>query len=128
MKDGTIEFLGRLDSQVKIRGHRVELGEIEARLARHPGIEQCVVVLRGDSAETNRIIAYFIAKNGVAVTEQELRQYLSDTLPPYMLPSVFVPMNSFPTTANRKIDRKALPLPQLLAANAEASNAACAVA
>jgi amino acid adenylation domain-containing protein len=114
LKDGTIEFLGRLDSQVKIRGHRVELGEIEARLSHHPGIEHCVVVVRNDSTSAGVILAYFVKKFGVEISDKELREYLADTLPPYMIPSIFVPMDSFPLTLNGKIDRKALPQPKLL--------------
>jgi amino acid adenylation domain-containing protein len=114
LKDGTIEFLGRLDSQVKIRGHRVELGEIEARLSHHFAIEHCVVVVRDDSTNTGVISAYFVKRNGIEVSDKELRDYLAGTLPPYMIPSMFVPMDSLPLTLNGKVDRKALPQPRLL--------------
>ncbi|MEV7969497.1 amino acid adenylation domain-containing protein [Sphaerisporangium sp. NPDC088356] len=97
--DGTLEFLGRSDTQVKLRGHRIELGEIEAALASQAGVRQAVVALRRET-----LVAYVIG--------QADRAALTDLLPAYMIPSVFVPMTEFPLTPNGKLDRKALPDPE----------------
>jgi acyl-coenzyme A synthetase/AMP-(fatty) acid ligase/acyl carrier protein len=102
VRDGELEFTGRADTQVKVRGHRVELGEIETRLAAHPGIRSAVVVLRGDD-----LVGYV---EGTA-DEAALRTHLAGTLPDYMLPTRFVPVTEWPTTPNGKLDRAALPEP-----------------
>jgi len=102
--DGSIEFLGRVDHQVKVRGHRVELGEIEAVLAAHPGVRQAVVIVSRD-----RIVAYIV---GASLPPDELRAALRKKLPEYMLPSAFVFLKSLPLTPNGKVDRAALPLPE----------------
>jgi amino acid adenylation domain-containing protein len=112
LPDGMLEFLGRLDHQVKIRGHRIELGEIETALGRHPMIEQCVVIAREDEPGDQRLVAYFVATDGAAPPGGELRALLGETLPGYMIPSNFVPMAAFPLTPNGKLDRKALPTPE----------------
>ena len=110
--DGYIECLGRTDHQVKIRGFRIELGEIEARLVEHPDVEHAVV-----SAMDGRLVAYLSRSPGVidgprpAVDADALRTHLADRLPDYMIPAGFIDMASFPTTANGKIDRRALPAP-----------------
>jgi natural product biosynthesis luciferase-like monooxygenase protein len=109
--DGAIEFLGRLDHQVKIRGHRVELGEIEASLCRHPSVREAVVVAREETPGEQWIVAYIIPQSGHAVAAPELRRFLRDELPEFMLPSHFVELERFPQTPNRKVDRKALPPP-----------------
>ncbi|WP_414578854.1 MupA/Atu3671 family FMN-dependent luciferase-like monooxygenase [Anabaena sp. CCY 9402-a] len=101
--DGTIEFRGRIDQQIKIRGFRIELGEIETKLATHPQIKQTVVTTQADT-----LIAYFIPE-AEAPTNSELRHYLKQQLPDYMLPSAFVCLDTFPLTPNGKVDRKALP-------------------
>ncbi|MBX3707316.1 MAG: LLM class flavin-dependent oxidoreductase [Pseudomonadales bacterium] len=110
--DGVLDFLGRIDHQVKIRGHRIELGEIEAALAEHPDIRECVVIPREDTPGDVRLVGYIIPVDGTRVPEaQTLRQHLRAQLPEAMVPGHFVTMEQFPLTPNRKIDRKALPAP-----------------
>jgi acyl carrier protein len=111
--DGTIEHLGRLDFQVKIRGFRIELGEIEAVLAQHPTVQECVVVARDDAGGHKPLVAYVVARNGSTPPISELRRFLKEQLPDYMLPSAFVLLKAFPLTPNGKIDRKALPSPDV---------------
>lgn len=103
LADGAIEFLGRLDHQVKVRGYRIELGEIEARLQSHPRIKDAVVVARDE-----RIVGYVVPEGG-EVPAEELRRWVGETLPEYMVPSLFVALESLPLTPNGKVDRKALP-------------------
>jgi amino acid adenylation domain-containing protein len=107
--DGTLEFLGRLDHQVKLHGFRIELGEIENALTGIEGIEQAVVILREDRPGDKRLVAYYKGRESMSSTE--LMQLLRITLPDYMVPAVFVRLESFPLTPNAKLDRKALPLP-----------------
>ena len=116
--DGVMEFLGRIDHQVKIRGHRIELGEIEAALAEHPGVREVVVVAREDVPGDVRLVAYLIPRDShapawadAAALAKELRESLRERLPEPMLPAHFVCLDAFPQTPNRKIDRKALPAP-----------------
>ncbi|HEY6928731.1 MAG TPA: thioesterase domain-containing protein, partial [Thermoanaerobaculia bacterium] len=108
--DGNIEFLGRIDHQVKIRGFRIELGEVEAVLARHPAVRACVAVALPDANDEKRLVAY-VAVTGEAPKPAELRVFLKESLPEYMLPSAFVVLDSLPLTPNGKVDRKALPAP-----------------
>ncbi len=108
-QDGAVEFLGRIDHQVKVRGFRIELGEIETVLARHPGIVEAVVVARGSGAEAE--LAAYVTAQGEAVPAHELRQYLGESLPAYMVPSTVTTLEAFPLTPNGKVDRKALPEP-----------------
>ncbi|MEU0878094.1 non-ribosomal peptide synthase/polyketide synthase [Lentzea sp. NPDC005914] len=100
--DGTIEYLGRVDDQVKIRGFRIEPGEVEAALVRHPDVTDAVVVARDD-----RLVAYVVGTNA------DVRPWLKNSLPDYMVPSAFVSLDRLPLTANGKVDRKALPAPVL---------------
>jgi amino acid adenylation domain-containing protein len=111
LPDGNIEFLRRIDNQVKLRGFRIELGEIEAALEEQPGVRQAVVVIREDFAGDPRLAAYVAARNGQELNTAELRHALASKLPAYMVPSVFVVLNAFPLTSNRKVDRRALPVP-----------------
>jgi thioesterase domain-containing protein/acyl carrier protein len=111
LHDGTLVYLNRLDNQVKIRGFRIELGEIEAAIARVEGIVQNVVIVREDTANNKRIVAYLIAQKGSEPDKLALRNYLSGCLPEYMIPAAFVVMEQFPLTPNGKIDRKLLPQP-----------------
>lgn len=109
LRDGSIEFLGRLDHQLKIRGYRVEPGEIEAALARHPAIREAAVVATSDGDEDPRLVAYFSSTSEPPL--EELRAFLAQSLPEYMLPSRWVPIGAFPLTSSGKVDRLALPDP-----------------
>ncbi|XXY45533.1 amino acid adenylation domain-containing protein [Sorangium sp. So ce269] len=108
--DGTLEFLGRLDQQVKVRGHRIELGEIESTLAKHPGVRECAVALREIQPDDARLTAYVVPQGG-ALAPEALRSWLKERLPEAMTPSLFVELPALPLTPNGKIDRKALPAP-----------------
>ncbi|MBW4432013.1 MAG: amino acid adenylation domain-containing protein [Pelatocladus maniniholoensis HA4357-MV3] len=110
LSDGNTEYLGRIDHQIKLRGLRIELGEIESVLDTHPQIEQTVVVLRGDTAENQRLVAYVVSKDNL-LTPSELPRFLKEKLPLYMIPSVFVILSDLPLNPNGKIDYKKLPLP-----------------
>jgi hypothetical protein len=112
-RDGSIEFLGRSDHQLKIRGYRVEPGEIEAGLLRHPGVREAAVLAREDGEGDPRLVAYYTA-SGAEVGE--LQAFLAQSLPEYMLPSRWVPVTAFPLTASGKIDRQALPDPETVQA------------
>ncbi|MEO1590647.1 MAG: amino acid adenylation domain-containing protein, partial [Cyanobacteria bacterium J06632_22] len=108
-EDGTLEYLGRLDNQIKLRGFRIELGEIEATLARHPHVRQAAVVLR----DAEQLVAYVVPETGAEnLIASTLRQWLSQRLPVYMLPAVYMPMAALPLTLNGKVNRQALPEPQ----------------
>ncbi|HEU4561402.1 MAG TPA: AMP-binding protein, partial [Longimicrobium sp.] len=109
--DGAIEYLGRLDFQVKVRGFRIELGEIEAALRGHESVTDCVVMARAEAGE-QRLVAYVV---GVADAEA-LRAHVRRSLPEYMVPSAFVFLDALPLTVNGKLDRKALPVPELASA------------
>jgi amino acid adenylation domain-containing protein len=110
-KDGTLEFLGRADDQVKVRGYRIELGEIETTLAGHPGVQSCTVLAREDSPGNKQLVAYLIARGSESADTENLKKFLKQRLPDYMVPAYFVFIDSFPLTQNGKIDRKALPTP-----------------
>lgn len=109
LPDGTLEFLGRIDTQVKIRGYRIELGEIESRLQNLAGVKAAVVVDRQDSNGQAFLCAYYVAEREAAPAD--LKMALGETMPDYMIPAVFVPMEALPLTPNGKIDRRALPEP-----------------
>jgi amino acid adenylation domain-containing protein len=111
LEDGSIDFLGRRDDQVKIRGYRIELGEIEVQLNAIEGIKQAVVIAKSDSAGQSRLLAYLVSGSGTENTGQ-LRKYLEEKLPDYMIPSSFIWMQDLPKTSSGKIDRKALPQPE----------------
>jgi amino acid adenylation domain-containing protein len=112
LPDGNIEYLGRNDFQVKIRGFRIELGEIEARLAQHPGVREAVVTAREDMPGDKRLVAYLVPAAGRRSRDRDLRDFLGRHLPDYMIPSIFIPMERMPVTANGKLDRSALPAPR----------------
>ncbi len=107
--DGALEFLGRIDHQVKIRGHRIELGEIENALASQPGVRQAVVVARGDASGEQSLAAYVTANAGHTLDTDALRQALAKTLPEVMVPRSVMSLASFPMMPNGKVDRRALP-------------------
>ena len=107
--DANIEFIGRMDNQVKVRGYRVELGEIEAVLNEHRLVRECVVMAEPDKSGSNRLVAYFVASGETAPKVEELRTFLRQKLPEYMMPSAFVALDAMPLTPGRKIDRRALP-------------------
>ncbi len=113
LADGNLEFLGRQDFQVKIRGFRVELGEIEAVLGQHPLVRECVVMAREDAPGEKRLTAYFVVQQGADAGSGELRQFVKGKLPDYMAPSAFVRLNSLPLMPNGKVDRHALPVPDV---------------
>jgi surfactin family lipopeptide synthetase C len=111
LEDGTLEFLGRLDSQIKLRGFRIELGEIETVLAQHPSIAQALVMLRQDDPENPQLVAYLIRSGAddISSLSTAMRQYLEQTLPAYMIPAAYVVLDAYPLTPNGKVDRQALP-------------------
>ncbi|AFZ57857.1 non-ribosomal peptide synthetase [Anabaena cylindrica] len=112
LPNGEIEYLGRIDNQVKIRGFRIELGEIEAVLNQHPNLKAAKVITREDIPGDKRLVAYIISKsnqNSPSEISHQLREYLKQKLPDYMIPSAFVALESFPLTTNGKIDHRALP-------------------
>ena len=111
--DGEIEFLGRRDHQVKIRGYRIELGEIEAQLSSHPAVRQSVVAPRQDETGEQRLVAYSVYEGDVTPSAGEMRSYLKERLPEYMLPSWYVRLEEMPQTPNGKVDRRALPDPEM---------------
>ena len=117
LHDGNVQFLGRLDHQVKIRGYRVELGEIETQLSQHPEVRQAVVVSRGTYDKS--LVAYVVIRRGKSLTSSDLRTYLLEYLPDYMIPPAFVFLSVLPLTSNGKIDRAALPPAELAMPAAE---------
>jgi amino acid adenylation domain-containing protein len=114
LPSGEIEYIGRIDNQVKIRGFRIELGEIEVSLAQHPDIRELAVIVREDIPSDKRIVAYIVLhKTAQIPTVSSLRDFLSQKLPQYMIPSAFVTLESLPLTPNGKVDRRTLPSPDI---------------
>ena len=114
LPDGNIEFVGRTDQQVKIRGQRVELGEVESVLTQHPSVRQAVALAREDTPGGDHLVGYLTLNQGKDVETGELRDFVTGKLPGYMVPRFFVVLDDLPVTANGKIDRAALPAPDLL--------------
>lgn len=111
LPDGRLTFLGRVDHQVKVRGHRIELGEIEAVLERHEAVRQAVATVHVDASSDSRLVAYIVSEDGEDVTSSDLRRFARGHLPEYMVPSFFVSLDALPLTPNAKVDRRALPAP-----------------
>ncbi len=116
LPNGDIEYLGRIDNQVKLRGFRIELGEIESALTQHPSIKEAVAIVRSDSGHKN-LVAYIVSQS--QLTSQEVRVFLQDKLPNYMMPNAYVFLESMPLTPSNKLDRRALPAPDLSRSNTE---------
>jgi amino acid adenylation domain-containing protein len=109
MPDGNIEFVGRIDQQVKIRGFLIEPGDVEAALMQHNAIREAVVVAREDGAGGKRLVAYYVPAQGETTGTDELRRFLKTKLPEYMIPHAFISLDAMPLTPNGKVDRRALP-------------------
>ncbi|MDM9379445.1 amino acid adenylation domain-containing protein [Chlorogloeopsis sp. ULAP01] len=114
LPDGNLEYLGRIDHQVKIRGFRIELGEIENALLKHPVVREVVVLAREDKQGDKQLVAYIVALPEQIPTVNELRTYLKKLLPEYMVPSVFIFLDTLPLLPNGKVDRRALPVPEVV--------------
>ncbi|MEA2613843.1 MAG: hypothetical protein QOI52_1802, partial [Chloroflexota bacterium] len=110
--DGTLDFLGRRDFQVKVRGFRVEPGEVESALLRHPGVREAVVTAALEAASGHRLVAYYVPEGADGPAPADLRIHLRESLPEHMVPSLFVPLAELPLNANGKVDRRALPSPE----------------
>ncbi|MGF1980312.1 MAG: amino acid adenylation domain-containing protein [Nostoc sp. CmiSLP01] len=113
LPNGEIEYISRIDNQVKLRGFRIELGEIETLITEHQGVQETVVVVRSDSADSQRLVAYIVPQKEQTLVISELRSFLESKLPNYMIPGAFVILEALPLTPNGKVDRKALPAPEL---------------
>jgi acyl-CoA synthetase (AMP-forming)/AMP-acid ligase II len=109
--NGELEFIGRIDEQVKIRGHRIELAEVREPIAAHPDVKQVFLMVREDHPGDKRLVAYVTLQRPLPSAPEVLRQYVKDKLPAHMLPATFVVVDSIPLNTNGKVDRKALPAP-----------------
>ena len=121
LPNGDLEYLGRIDAQVKVRGFRIEIGEIEATLSQFPEVRENIVVVHSGDGHEKQLIAYLICAPGTQPSIETLRNYLQESLPDYMVPSRFIYLDKFPLTPNGKVDRKALPTPEFTRENLEVS-------
>ncbi|MEG4012456.1 MULTISPECIES: amino acid adenylation domain-containing protein [unclassified Microcoleus] len=112
LPDGNIEYMGRMDDQVKIRGFRIELGEIETALGQHPNVLGVVVIVREDIPGDKRLVAYIVVSKELAYSANELRHFLQEKLPEYMIPNAFVFLEALPLTPSGKVNRRILPAPE----------------
>src|SRR5262249_55579269 len=112
LSNGDLEYLGRIDHQVKIRGFCIELGEIEAALSKHPAIRETIVLCLEDKEGDKKLVAYLVTKQEEQITVGGLRKYLAERLPEYMMPAAYVTLERMPLTENGKVDRRALPEPE----------------
>ncbi|MEH1820713.1 MAG: amino acid adenylation domain-containing protein [Nostoc sp.] len=112
LPDGSLEYLGRIDHQIKIRGFRIELGEIENALLKHPAVQKIVVLAREDKPRVQQLVAYIVLLLDQKLTTSELRSYLKELLPEYMIPGVFIFLDTLPLLPNGKVNRRALPIPE----------------
>jgi amino acid adenylation domain-containing protein len=110
-EDGSLQYLGRIDHQVKLRGHRVEMGEIEANLRNHNDVKDCVIALRGTDRGSTELVAYITLRGHARPSVNQFAAYLSRSLPPYMVPTAFVIVDKMPLTVHGKVNRDALPTP-----------------
>ena len=113
LPDGNIEYLGRIDNQVKIRGFRIELGEIETAISQHPSVKETVVIATENNTGNKQLVAYIVPQTEVAPSISDLRHFFKQKLPDYMIPAAFVMLDNLPLTQNGKVDRRALPSPEL---------------
>jgi len=120
--DGSLEFLGRLDHQVKLRGYRIELGEIESVLRQHPSVREAVVLVQGQGTSNERLVGYVTARGQVSPDFKDLRSFLKERLPEYMVPAGFVGLEKLPLTSSGKLDRGALPIPDRVGPERAAAN------
>ena len=109
LADGRLEYVDRTDRQVKVRGYRIELAEIEATLGEHPSVQECVVEVRGEGAAEKRLVAYVVMREGEQASKSKLQGYMGERLPDYMIPALVIELEKMPLTANGKVDRSALP-------------------
>jgi amino acid adenylation domain-containing protein len=114
MADYSIEILGRSDHQVKIHGHRIELGEITSVIMQHPLVKDAIVITHTENSADKKLLAYFVSKNNQSIDIYELQDFVRKKLPAYMIPAAFVQLNNLPLTPNGKIDRRSLPVPEYL--------------
>src|SRR5688500_1285132 len=108
LASGDLEYQGRADNQVKVRGYRIELGEIEAALREHEAVRDAVVVVQTDESGHKRLVGYLISRDGEELVSSQLRSYLGEQLPEYMVPGLYVWLKQWPVTSNGKVDRRAL--------------------
>ncbi len=111
LSDHSIEVLGRVDHQVKINGYRIELGEISTQMMQNPAVSEAIVIARTEASGERRLIAYFVSARSEPIDSDDLRSFLKEKIPTYMIPTVFIPLDSLPLTPNGKLDRAALPVP-----------------